>query len=98
MTIANALHRLRTRAPGSGLGRDFYTDPKLYEADSTTSTAEWLFAAHGCEPPPATGSYVTLQVGAYPLVLVRAADGRLCAPSSTRRCGSRRAPRATARR
>ena len=75
MTIANALHRLRTRAPGSGLGRDFYTDPKLYEADlNHIFYREWLFAAHGCELP-ATGSYVTLQVGAYPLVLVRAADG-----------------------
>jgi hypothetical protein len=29
MTIANALRRLRTRAPGTGLGREFYTDPKL---------------------------------------------------------------------
>jgi Rieske 2Fe-2S family protein len=75
MMIASALHRLRTRAPGSGLGRDFYTDPKLYELDlNHIFYREWLFAAHSCELP-ATGSYVTLQVGAYPLVLVRAADG-----------------------
>ena len=75
MTIANALHRLRARAPGSGLGRDFYTDPKLYELDlNHIFYREWLFAAHTCELP-ATGCYLTLQVGAYPLVLVRAADG-----------------------
>ena len=87
MMIASALHRLRTRAPGSGLGRDFYTDPKLYELDlNHIFYREWLFAAHSCELP-ATGSYVTLQVGAYPLVLVRAADGagprlRECLPPS----------------
>jgi glycine betaine catabolism A len=75
MTIANALRRLRTRAPGTGLGREFYTDPKLYELDlDHIFYREWLFAAHSCELP-VTGSYVTLQVGAYPLVLVRAADG-----------------------
>ncbi len=73
--IANALHRLRTRAPGTGLGREFYTDPQLYELDlNHIFYREWVFAAHTCELP-VTGSYLTLQLGAYPLVLVRAADG-----------------------
>jgi glycine betaine catabolism A len=75
MTITDTLRRLRTPAPGTGLGREFYTDSRLYELDlNHVFYREWLFAAHTCELP-ATGSYVTLQVGAYPLVLVRAADG-----------------------
>jgi Rieske 2Fe-2S family protein len=75
MMTANLLRRLRTRAPGTGLGRDFYTDPALYELDlQHLFYREWLFAGHTCELP-ATGSYMTLQVGAYPIVLVRAADG-----------------------
>ncbi len=75
MTIANALRRLRTRSPGTGMGREFYTDPQLYELDlNHIFYREWIFAAHACELA-ATGSYLTLQVGAYPLVLVRAADG-----------------------
>jgi glycine betaine catabolism A len=75
MMIANVLRRLRARTPGTGLGRDFYTDPKLYELDlSNIFYREWLFAAHTCELPD-PGSYLTLQVGAYPIILVRAADG-----------------------
>ena len=86
MTIANALRRLRTRSPGTGMGREFYSDPQLYELDlNHIFYREWLFAAHTCELP-AAGSYLTLQVGAYPLVLVRAArrgDPRIrkCLPS-----------------
>lgn len=69
------LGRLRERSPGRGLAREFYTDPQLFDLDlELIFGREWLFAAHGAELPQA-GSYLTLQVGAYPIVLVRAADG-----------------------
>jgi glycine betaine catabolism A len=90
MTTANALHRLRTRTPGTGLSREFYTDAKLYELDlNHIFYREWIFAAHTCELP-ASGSYLTLQIGAYPLVLVRAGDGTIRAfVNACRHRGSR---------
>jgi Rieske 2Fe-2S family protein len=76
MSIAlQTLDKLRARAPEFGLGREFYTDEGLYGLDlERIFYREWLFAAHTAELPK-TGSYLTLQVGAYPIVLVRAGDG-----------------------
>lgn len=76
MTIAmNVLRRIRARAPATGLGREFYVDETIYQLDlDLIYYREWLFAAHTCELPR-TGSYLTLQIGAFPIVLVRAANG-----------------------
>ncbi len=74
-TAMNVLRRLRARTPETGLGREFYTDGEIYKLDlDLIYHREWLFAAHTAELPR-TGSYLTLQIGAYPMVLVRAADG-----------------------
>ena len=74
-TAMKVLHRLRTRAPATGLTREFYTDEDIFALDlNFIFYREWLFAAHTAELPR-QGSYVTLQIGAYPIVLVRAADG-----------------------
>jgi Rieske 2Fe-2S family protein len=74
-TVMNVLRRLRTRAPATGLTREFYTDEDIFDLDlNFIFYREWLFAAHTAELPR-QGSYVTLQIGAYPIVLVRAADG-----------------------
>ena len=35
---------------------------------------EWLFAGHDCEIPK-PGDWFTLQIGAYPVVVVRGRDG-----------------------
>lgn len=75
MLATNVLGLLRDRKKSIGLVREFYTDPAIYEMDlESIFYGEWLFAAHSAELPQ-TGSYLTLQVGAYPIVLVRAADG-----------------------
>jgi len=76
MTTANdVLRRLQERAPSTGLAREFYADEAIFELDlETIFYRDWLFVAHTVELPK-TGSYLTLQIGAYPLVLVRAADG-----------------------
>jgi len=74
-TRTDLLRRLRAHTPNTGLGREFYTDERIYELDlELIFYREWLFAAHTAELPK-SGSYVALQVGAYPILLVRAADG-----------------------
>jgi Rieske 2Fe-2S family protein len=76
MTSAmNVLRRLQARVPTTGLGREFYTDDAIFGLDlELIFYREWLFAGHTVELPR-TGSYLTLQIGAYPVLLVRAADG-----------------------
>lgn len=89
-TAMNALRSLRARAPATGLPREFYAAAELFDLDlDLIFYREWLFAAHTAELPE-TGSYLTLQVGAYPLVVVRAADGIIRAfVNSCRHRGSR---------
>lgn len=72
MTMAiRALQRLRDREAGTPLTREFYTDESIFNLDlEHIFYRDWLFAAHTCELPTA-GSYVTLQIGAYPILLVR---------------------------
>lgn len=92
-TAEHVLRRLEAREPGTGLERDFYVDPQIYAFDlELIFYREWLFAAHTAELP-ATGSYVTLQIGAYPIVIVRAGDGAIHAfINSCRHRGSRICP------
>src|SRR5262249_5552243 len=53
---------------------------------------EWLFAAHTAELA-STGSYLSLQIGAYPILLVRAGDGVIRAfINSCRHRGARLCP------
>src|ERR1700722_6076671 len=89
-TVTEVLLRLQSRAPGSGLPRDFYTDDAIYQLDlDLIYYREWLFVAHTAELPT-TGSYLTAQMGAYPVLLVRAADGLIRAfINSCRHRGSR---------
>ena len=56
------------------LARPFYTDAGVFQADlSQIWYRDWIFAASAAELPKA-GSYVTLQLGAYPVVVVRGSD------------------------
>ncbi|MGH7106166.1 MAG: aromatic ring-hydroxylating oxygenase subunit alpha [Acetobacteraceae bacterium] len=95
MTAINdrLLRSLRERTPGMGLTREFYTDAELFELDLQQIFYEdWLFVAHSAELPE-TGSYLTLQIGAYPIVLTRAADGLIRAFVNTcRHRGARVCP------
>ncbi|MGH8202737.1 MAG: aromatic ring-hydroxylating oxygenase subunit alpha [Steroidobacteraceae bacterium] len=93
-TIADrVLHSLRERTRSTGLTRDFYTDPDIFALDlEQIFYRDWLFAAHSAELPE-TGSYLTLQIGAYPIVLIRAADGVIRAfINSCRHRGARVCP------
>lgn len=75
LTEADTLARLIVRRPNYALERDLYCDDGVYATDlSQIFYREWLFAL----PSPAlpkTGSFATLQVGAYPVVVVRGTDG-----------------------
>jgi len=74
---ADALTILYGRREGYSLPRPFYTDPDIFEMDlDNLFYREWLFAIPACEIPK-TGNYVTLGIGAYPVLIVRGGDGEI---------------------
>lgn len=77
------LDMLNDRRSGFSLDRSFYTDPDFFKLDMELIWyREWLFVGHECELPK-TGSYFTLQIGEYPVVLVRAENGKIHALHNT---------------
>jgi Rieske 2Fe-2S family protein len=84
------LSRLRRRKPATALERDFYTSPEDYKIDlDLIWYRDWLFVGHDCEVPN-TGNYMTVQIGEYPVIVVRDRDGGLRAfHNSCRHRGSR---------
>jgi len=84
------LRQLASRKDGYSLPQPFYTDPDFYRLDlEHLFYREWLFAGHDCELPK-PGSYFTLQVGAYPVFVVRDGAGTIRAFHNTcRHRGSR---------
>ncbi|WP_102959956.1 aromatic ring-hydroxylating oxygenase subunit alpha [Mangrovicella endophytica] len=84
------LRKLLLRRRGYSLDRSFYVDPDFYRVDlELIYYREWLFAGHDCELKK-TGSYITLQVGDYPVIIVRDAKGEIRAfHNSCRHRGSR---------
>ena len=71
---SNILSLLRAQVSGTSLAQPFYTDADLFQADLTQIWyRDWIFAASAVELPKA-GCYVTLQLGAYPVVVVRGSD------------------------
>lgn len=91
MDAKNEMLRLiRERRPGVSLDRPFYTDPDFFELDlELIWRRDWLFVGHDCELPKA-GSFLTVQVGRYPVVVVRDREGRIRAfHNSCRHRGSR---------
>ena len=84
------LSLLSRRRRGYSLERPFYNDPALFQVDlDLIWYRDWLFAGHDCELPK-PGSYLTLQVGDHPVVVVRDREGRVRAfHNSCRHRGSR---------
>jgi Rieske 2Fe-2S family protein len=87
------LRELEAQRSGFALTRNFYTDADYYRLDlENIHYAEWLFAGHDCEIPE-PGNYFTLQVGDYPLLILRSHDGAIRAfHNSCRHRGSRICP------
>ena len=84
------LKRLRGRKPATALQRDFYTSPDNFQIDlDMIWYRDWLFVGHDCEVPK-SGNFLTVQVGEYPVVVVRDRDGNVRAfHNSCRHRGSR---------
>lgn len=88
--LGEMLGLLTGRDPNFSLEQKFYTDPDYYKLDlENIFYKDWLFVGHDCELPK-TGSYMTVQIGAYPVVIVRDAEGSIRAfHNSCRHRGSR---------
>ncbi len=83
MMTARMKELLADRKPGYALEQAFYTDPDIFRTDmETIFYREWLFAIAACELEK-SGSYVTHQVGAYGVIIVRGADGEIRAFHNT---------------
>ena len=91
MDVRNEMLGLLTgRDPNFSLEQKFYTDPEYHKLDlENIFYKDWLFVGHDCELPK-TGSYMTVQIGAYPVIIVRDAQGGIRAfHNSCRHRGSR---------
>ena len=84
------LARLRSRREGFTLPQPFYTDPDYFRLDMEMIWyRDWLFVGHDCEFDK-PGSFLTVQIGDYPVVLVRDLKGQIRAFHNTcRHRGSR---------
>jgi Rieske 2Fe-2S family protein len=92
-TKTEMLKGLERRRQGFSLEQPFYTDPDYFKLDMELIWyRDWLFVGHDCELPK-TGNYFTLQIGDYPVVLVRDQKGQIRAlHNSCRHRGSRVCP------
>lgn len=87
---ADILSLLMRRRAGYSLPQAFYCDEDVFQADlKHIWQKEWVFAVPSAELPK-SGNYVTLQIGAYSVIIVRAADSVIRAfHNSCRHRGSR---------
>jgi Rieske 2Fe-2S family protein len=84
------LERLRHRKPATALERDFYVSPENFQVDlDMIWYRDWLFVGHDCELLN-PGQYLTVQIGEYPVIVVRDREGGVRAfHNSCRHRGSR---------
>jgi Rieske 2Fe-2S family protein len=84
------LRLIRTHRQGFSLPQPFYIDPDIYKLDMEQIWyRDWLFIGHDCEIAK-PGGYFTVQIGIYPIVVVRGQDGVIRAlHNSCRHRGSR---------
>ena len=77
MSITPIGEMLARRRPGYALEQAFYTSPDIFRQDmETIFYQDWLFVAPTCELPK-PGSYITHQVGAFGVIIVRGQDGEI---------------------
>lgn len=73
----SAQELLARRKPGHALEQPFYTSQSIYDLDlEHLFYKEWLFAIPACRLVK-TGNYVTMRVGAYNIMIVKARDGEI---------------------
>ena len=78
MDIHNqVLRQLKNRREGFSLEQPFYIDEDYYKLDlEMIWYRDWLFVGHDCEVAK-PGNYVTLQIGDYPVLVIRGRDGEI---------------------
>lgn len=76
MTLESTISALLARQkPGFSLDQAFYRDDDIYRLDLEEFWyRDWLFAGHDCEIAQ-PGSFFTVQVGDYSVIVVRGRDG-----------------------
>ncbi|WP_131196429.1 aromatic ring-hydroxylating oxygenase subunit alpha [Lichenihabitans psoromatis] len=68
---------LKNRKVGFSLPQPFYNDPEFFKLDMENIWyKDWLFAGHDIEINE-PGQWFTMQVGAYPLIIIRGRDGEI---------------------
>ena len=84
------LERLRSRREGFTLPQPFYIDPDYFKLDMEMIWyKDWLFVGHDCELDK-PGAFMTVQIGDYPIFVVRDLKGKIRAFHNTcRHRGSR---------
>ncbi len=84
------LELIRGRRDGFSLPQPFYNDPGFFRLDLELIWGrDWLFVGHDCELPN-PGTFFTVQIGDYPVVVVRDLEGKIRAFHNTcRHRGSR---------
>ncbi len=90
-TEPDLLQRIRWPQADNKIPREIFTDPDLFrvEMDALFTGAVWVLVGHESEIPR-PGDYKTISIGAIPVIVVRAADGRVsvlvnaCAHRGTR--------------
>jgi stachydrine N-demethylase len=76
-TASSISDLLARRVSGYSLEQPFYTSPDIYELDlQQIFYKEWLYAIPACQLTK-TGSYATMRIGAYEVVIVRDQDGEI---------------------
>ncbi|MEJ5913534.1 aromatic ring-hydroxylating oxygenase subunit alpha [Pseudokineococcus sp. 1T1Z-3] len=76
---ASLAELLRRRKTGHSLESTFYTDDELHDLDvDAVFTRQWIFVAAAAEIPEA-GDYLTVDVGAYSVIVVRDDDEQVVA-------------------
>ena len=90
MNRESLLSRLHAHRPTTPLPREFYIGAEEYRTDlETIWYRDWLFVGHDCEIPRA-GDYLTVQIGEYPVGVLRDRDNDIKAfHNSCRHRGSR---------
>jgi len=74
---ARMLDALAARPENRGLPGEFFSDPAIYRADlELIFHKEWIFAGHTIEIGEA-GEWLTIQVGDYPVLVMRGNDGEI---------------------
>ena len=77
LTESEIRSELAARQENFSLSNALYCDPGVFQTDlEQVWYREWLFAVPACELPK-PGAYATMQVGAYPVVVIRGKDMRI---------------------